>query len=298
MSGFIYEKDRDGIVTVTMDMPGQPVNTMNKDYPGFLEETVERLEQDSIAGVILTSAKSTFFAGGDIKDMLATTPETLPQQRELNTRVKKLLRRFENLALPTVAAINGAALGGGYEMALACKYRIAQDHEKNLIGLPEVTLGLLPGAGGVVRLVRMLGIAKALDVLLNGRFYKAQEALSIGLVDVLTTSREEMLEQARSWIKAHPGFIQPWNRSDYQIPGGAQNKNPALQTMIENYSAQLVEKFGGAVPPAPKAIIEVAAKSLQLDVDAALQVEGDGFLGLVLTPEAKALMQAFVDKRK
>ena len=152
MSGFIYEKDSDGIVTLTMDMPGQSVNTMNNDFPELLQSSVERLEQEEISGVILTSAKSTFFAGGDIKEMVAATADDLPFQREKITRIKALLRRLETLGKPVVAAINGAALGGGYEICLACHHRVAIDHDKAFIGLPEASLGLMPGAGGVVRL--------------------------------------------------------------------------------------------------------------------------------------------------
>jgi 3-hydroxyacyl-CoA dehydrogenase/enoyl-CoA hydratase/3-hydroxybutyryl-CoA epimerase len=299
MSGFIYEKDADGIVTVTMDMAGQPVNTMNDDFRTLLKETVDRLKAESgLKGVILTSAKSTFFAGGDIKNMLTATQETLPEWGSYLLGMRPNLRALESLPVPVVAAINGAALGGGLEIALCCHRRIAIDSEKMLIGLPESTLGLLPGAGGIVRTVRLLGFEKALPLILKGTMFNAKQALELGLVDELVADRDELIAKARAWINANPDFVQPWNRKGHQIPGGTQKSSPAVLAQVQNYPALLTKQFGGNIPPAQKSILAVAAESMQVDVDTALAVEGRYFLGLLLTPEAKAAMQAFVDKGK
>ena len=153
MSGFQYEKNADNIVIVTMDMEGQPVNTMNDVYPELMDEALNKIKADidNIAGIIFASAKKTFFAGGDLKGMLKLTKEDLPDFYELNMRIKRQFRELETLGKPVVAAINGAALGGGYELTLACHHRIALNKRSTKIGLPEVTLGLLPGGGGVVR---------------------------------------------------------------------------------------------------------------------------------------------------
>ena len=161
---FNYQKDSDNIVTVTMDMNG-PVNAMNDEYFTLMAEAVDRLEaeRDSIAGVIIASAKSTFFAGGDIKSMLTIQPgDDEVAMFETNLKIKDQLRRIEKLGKPVVAAINGAALGGGYEICLACHYRVALDSKAVQVGLPEVSLGLLPGGGGVVRLVSKFGVERAI----------------------------------------------------------------------------------------------------------------------------------------
>ncbi|MET0379496.1 MAG: enoyl-CoA hydratase-related protein [Spongiibacteraceae bacterium] len=299
MSDFIYEKDADGIVTVTMDIQGQPVNTMNDAFISGINAIVKRLEQESgLTGVIIASAKSTFFAGGDIKLMLSAKADELGPWKEQNDAIKAPLRALESLKVPVVAAINGAALGGGYEICLSCHHRIAISGDKVLIGLPESTLGLLPGAGGVVRLVRKLGLEKALPLLLSGQVMKSSEALEKGLVDELVADRDELLAKARAWIKANPGYVQPWNEKGYKIPGGTQKTNPAIIAQLQAYPGMLAKQYNGNIPPAPKAILSTAAESLQVDFDAALQIETRYFLSLIATPEAKERMTAFVEKRK
>jgi len=151
-----YEKGQDNIVVLTMDMPGQSANTMNAVYREAMGKIVDRLEaeKDSIAGVILTSAKKTFFAGGDLNELIKVTKADAPAFYQMILNIKGQLRRLECLGKPVVAAINGAALGGGWEIALACHHRIALNNSSIQLGLPEVTLGLLPGGGGVVRMVR------------------------------------------------------------------------------------------------------------------------------------------------
>ncbi len=299
MSGYLYEKDADGIVTVTLDMVGQPVNTMNDDFPPLLRDFVTRLQAEpGLAGVILASAKSTFFAGGDIKAMAAANDETLPKWRDFLASMRASLRALESLPVPVVAAINGAALGGGLEIALCCHRRIAIDSDKTLIGLPESTLGLLPGAGGIVRSIRLLGVEKALPLILKGAVAPAAKALERSQIDELASDADDLLAKARAWIKANPGHVQPWNRPGYQIPGGTPDSSAAVKVFIDGCPAQLDEQFNGNVPPAQRAILRVAAGSLATDVDGALEIESREFLGLLLTPEAKAAMQAFIDKSK
>ena len=161
---FGWELDGDGIVTLTMDDPTQPVNTMNQVFRDSLKATVTRLaaEKESIRGVVVTSSKKTFFAGGDLHDLLKAKPEDAAAMEAMVNDMKADLRTVETLGVPVVAAINGSALGGGLEIALACHHRVALDVKGSEIGLPEVTLGLLPGGGGTVRMVRMFGIQTAL----------------------------------------------------------------------------------------------------------------------------------------
>lgn len=180
-----WEQDETGVVTLVLDDPNQSANTMNQAFRASLAAITDRLEaeKDSIRGVIFTSAKKTFFAGGDLRDLIRVTPATAQDLFDGGLAIKRNLRRIETLGKPVVAAINGAALGGGFELALACHHRIALDTPGTKIGCPEVTLGLLPGGGGVVRTVRLLGIADALlKVLLQGTQYNATRARENGLV--------------------------------------------------------------------------------------------------------------------
>ena len=174
-----WDRDEDGVVILTLDDPNQSANTMNEAYARSMAETVERLEneKDDITGVVITSAKRTFFAGGDLNDLITATKDDAPQVAAGVREIKSQLRRLETLGKPVVAAINGAALGGGFEIALAAHHRVVVDDPSAVVGFPEVQLGLLPGAGGVVRSVRMLGIVDALmQLLLQGQRLKPAKA--------------------------------------------------------------------------------------------------------------------------
>ncbi|MGH4017380.1 MAG: 3-hydroxyacyl-CoA dehydrogenase NAD-binding domain-containing protein, partial [Pseudonocardiaceae bacterium] len=290
-----WEQDPDGIVTLTLDDPGRSTNTMNERYVTSMGETVDRLEtqRDSITGVILTSAKKTFFAGADLNDLIAVTPDNAAEFGGYIALIKSQLRRLEKLGKPVVAAINGSALGGGLEITLACHHRIALDAPGSKIGFPEVTLGLLPGAGGVVRTVRLLGIADALmKLLLKGQQVPPAEAKEIGIVDEVVATREEMLDRAREWIKANPAAAQPWDVQGYKIPGGTPS-NPNLAQVLPAFPATLRKQLKGAPMPAPHHILCVAVESAQVDVDTALQIEGRYFVDLAAGQVATNMIQAF-----
>ena len=174
-----YDRDSDGIVTLTLDDPTASANTMNEVYRDSMKAAVDRLEAEKadVTGVVVTSAKKTFFAGGNLKKMIQAGPDDAPVLFAEVEGIKADLRRLETLGRPVVAAINGAALGGGLEIALACHHRIAYDDPRTELGLPEVTLGLLPGGGGVTRVVRMLGLTDGLmNVLLTGTRFKPAKA--------------------------------------------------------------------------------------------------------------------------
>ncbi|WP_176598637.1 MULTISPECIES: 3-hydroxyacyl-CoA dehydrogenase NAD-binding domain-containing protein [Sphingobium] len=292
MNGFIYEKDADGIVTVTMDMFDQSANTMGAAYNVGMTETLDRLEREAgLSGVIFASAKKTFFAGGDLKEMLkgGKTPE---QEFEKVQTAKSFLRRLERLPVPVAAAINGAALGGGFEIALACNYRVALNSPKTLVGLPEVTLGLIPGAGGVVRMVALLGLEKALPLLLEGTTMPAAKAYKIGIVDALVDTAEELIPAAKQWIKANPeAATQPWDRRGFAYPGGNADSN-AVRQIAAIAPTMLIAKTRGLMP-APAAILDVAVNSMRMGFDSALKTESRAFVKLVRSPEARAQITAF-----
>ncbi|MGH3931687.1 MAG: enoyl-CoA hydratase-related protein, partial [Pseudonocardiaceae bacterium] len=296
MTGIIrWQSDADGIVTLILDDPGQSANTMNERYVTSMGETVDRLEaeRDSITGVIITSAKKTFFAGGDLHSIIAATPDNTVEFGGHVALVKSQLRRLEKLGKPVVAAINGAALGGGLEIALACHHRIALDAPGSKIGFPEVTLGLLPGAGGVVRTVRLLGIADALmKLLLKGQQVGPAEPKEIGVVDEVVRTPEELLAKAQEWIKANPVAAQPWDVKGYRIPGGTPS-TPALAQNLPAFPATLRKELKGAPMPAPHHILCVAVEGAQVDFDTALQIEGRYFVDLATGQIAKNMIQAF-----
>ncbi len=292
-----YERDSDGIVTLTMDDPTASANTMNEVYRDSMRAAIDRLEQekDDVTGVVLTSAKKTFFAGGNLNMLIQAQPEDAPQLYEQSQSIKADLRRLETLGVPVVAAINGAALGGGLEIALACHRRIAAEG-KYEIGLPEVTLGLLPGGGGVVRTVRLLGIQTALtEVLLQGQRYKPEVAKDKGLVDELVPA-DELVSRARAWVVENQGnedaAKQPWDRQGYKMPGGTPS-HPALAQMLPAFPASLRKQTKGADYPAPRAIMAAAVEGAQVDFDNAQRIEARYFTKLATGQNAKNMIQAF-----
>ena len=298
-----YDKDADGIVTLTLDDPTQSANTMNELYASSMKAVVDRLAEElaadptSVTGVVITSAKKTFFAGGDLKKMMQVGPADAERMFTEVESIKSTLRKLELLPVPVVAAINGAALGGGLEIALAAHHRIAVDAPGVQIGLPESTLGLLPGGGGVTRTVRMFGVQSALmDVLLQGTRFKTSVAKEKGLVDELVPSTDELLPAAKAWIASVKGeesaALQPWDRPGFKLPGGKPS-SPALAGFLPAFPAILRQQLKGADYPAQKAIMSAAVEGAGLDFDTASRVESRYFTHLVTGQNAKNMIQAF-----
>ncbi len=290
-----WDKGDDGIVILTLDDPDQSANTMNAAYMASMAATVERLEaeKDNIKGVIITSAKKTFFAGADLRDLKKTKAEDLPEVGAFIRTAKGNLRRIETLGKPVVAAINGAALGGGLEICLATHHRVMADVSGAVVGFPEVQLGILPGAGGVTRSVRMIGIVQAMmGCLLQGQRLKAEKAKELGLVDEVVSSVDELIPAAKAWIKANPEAVQPWDVKGYKIPGG----NPSVPKFAMNlpaFPANLRKQLKGANYPAPIAIMATAVEGSEVDFDNALEIETRYFLNLLAGQISKNMMQAF-----
>ena len=292
---FRWDQDEDGVLVLTMDAPGQSANTMSQAFLNDLAGLLDRLEaaKDTIAGVVITSAKKTFFAGGDLRELIKARPEDAAEVLAFSTRTKALLRRLETLGRPVAAAINGTALGGGLEIALSCHHRIALDTPGAQIGLPEVGLGLLPGAGGVVRTVRMLGITSALtDVLLQGQRHAVHAALEIGLIDEVVGTPEELLARATRWVKENPAATQPWDVKGYKIPGGTPS-TPAFAAALPAFPANLRKQLKGANYPAPRNIMAAAVEGAQVDIETAFTIESRYFVQLVTGQIAKNMTQAF-----
>ena len=292
---FRWEADGDGIVTLTMDDPDASANTMNARFGTDLAATLDRLEseKDAITGVVLTSAKKTFFAGGNLEDLVRYTPADARTVFDQTQGVKTMLRRLETLGRPVVSAINGAALGGGLEIALATHHRIALDAKGSKIGLPEVTLGLLPGGGGVVRTVRLLGIADALlQVLLQGQQRDPRAAMAAKLVDEVVDTPEEMRSRAEDWIRANPGAGQPWDVKGYRIPGGTPSV-PAFAANLPAFPANLRKQLKNAPMPAPYNIMCAAVEGAQVDIDNASVIESRYFAELACGQVSTNMTRAF-----
>ncbi|MFI6423003.1 3-hydroxyacyl-CoA dehydrogenase NAD-binding domain-containing protein [Streptomyces sp. NPDC050842] len=290
-----WEQDATGIVTLVLDDPNQSANTMNQAFRASITAIADRVEaeQDSIRGIIYTSAKKTFFAGGDLKDMVQAGPEHARDIFEAALEMKNALRRIETLGKPVVAAINGAALGGGYEIALASHHRVALDAPGSKIGLPEVTLGLLPGGGGIARTVRLMGITDALlKVLLQGTQYTPKRAVDNGLVHEVAATPEEMMAKAIGFIDAHPESRQPWDVPGHRIPGGTPS-NPKFAANLPAFPANLRKQLNGAPYPAPRAIMAAAVEGSQVDFETASTIESRYFTELVIGQTAKNMIQAF-----
>jgi 3-hydroxyacyl-CoA dehydrogenase/enoyl-CoA hydratase/3-hydroxybutyryl-CoA epimerase len=289
-----WQAGEDGIVVLTMDAPGQSANTLSEQFVTALTETVARLrgEREHIAGVMLASAKKTFFAGGDLNELVRLRREDATRFTAHLDHVKAQLRALETLGRPVVAVINGAALGGGLELALAAHHRIAADVPGCQVGFPEVGLGLLPACGGVVRSVRHLGVTAALEkVLLSGKRYGPAEALELGLIDEVTGEVEDLVPRAKQWIAAHPDAAQPWDRPGFAIPGGTPARGP-LAAQLPCLSANLRRRTAGAPVPAERAILAAAVEGSAVDLDTASVIETRYFVGLVTGQVAKNRISA------
>lgn len=287
-----YERDEAGIVTLTMDWPGESVNTMNEAYVPAMEDVLARLEREreTLVGVVLASAKKTFFAGGDLKRLLALTPDDAGAVFAAVEQFKAQFRRIELLGRPVVAALAGTALGGGWELALSCHHRVAVDDQRIQFGLPEVKLGLLPGAGGITRMVRLLGLKEAFPYLMEGKLMKPSEAAALSLVE-LAADPVDMIAKARRWITANPRALQPWDAKGYRIPGG-DPRSPAMVQMLSVAPAMAIAKTLG-VYPAPEAIMAAAVEGAQVDFETATRIESRYLTQLATGQIAKNMISAF-----
>ena len=296
MSAIQYQKDQDNIVTLTLDSTGQSANTMNAEFRTSLSEVAAKLKAESqtpegLAGVIITSAKKTFFAGGDLDELIQAPRSETTAFFQMIECLKADMRSIETLGKPVVAALNGTALGGGWEIALATHRRIALNDPKTKFGLPEVTLGLLPGGGGIVRMVRLLGLQNAFPFLMEGKQFDVKKAVSLGLVHDTADTMEEVISKAREWIKANPKSQQPFDVKGYKIPGG-DPRTPAVAQVLAIAPAMLRDKTKGCYP-APEAIMSAAAEGAQVDVDTALRIESRYFTDLATGQVAKNMIGTF-----
>ncbi|PZF83360.1 3-hydroxyacyl-CoA dehydrogenase NAD-binding domain-containing protein [Jiangella anatolica] len=295
-----YERGDDGVVVLTLDDPDATVTTMHERFDRALRAAVDRLEAEraDVTGVIVTSAKTTFCAGADLDLMLTATRADAARIFARVEGVKADLRRLERLGVPVVAALNGTALGGGLEIALACHRRLVADVPMRL-GLPEVSLGLLPGFGGLTRTVRMLGLQRALtSVLLPGTRFDPAGALAAGLVDEIVPAGR-LLAAARQWIAAHPDAgSQPWDRPGYRLPGGAPS-SPELAAVLQVLPARLRTKAKGVPELSARNILSAAVEGAHVDAGTASRIETRYLVELITSRLSTNLVTfSFVDRRR
>ncbi len=276
----------DGILTATMDLPGRPMNVVGDTLMEGIAAALQRLAEPAVKGLILTSGKADFCAGGDLDRMsLWTKPE---EPFEASMAMKKVLRQLELQGKPVVAAMNGHTLGGGLELALACHARIAINNPRLKIGQPEVKLGLLPGGGGTVRLPRLVGIQQALQICCEGNDIAPDKALAMGLLTALAADRADLLAQARAWVLAHPKAQQPWDQPKFRFPGG-DSRSPAVAQMMAIGPSIASAKSWGNYPAITHIMSSVFEGGL-LGFDAASVVESRYFAACVVSQESKNII--------
>ncbi len=286
-----------GIATLTFDEPDSPVNTMCLQWQSDLTEATAQVvkDKDAITGIILASNKTTFFAGADLKGLMrnkATDAGTIFTEIE---RMKKNFRTLETLGKPVVSCLNGAALGGGWEVALVGHHRVAVDDKKIQFGMPEVSLGLIPGASGITKTTRLLGLMGAQPYILEGKLFNPREGLDLGLIHELVANEGDVAAALRSaalaWIAANPVSAQPWDNKDYKIPGGTP-ANPKI-AMALTVAPAMMKKASRGLYPAPEAALAAMVEGAQVDFDTALRIESRYLARLAVDPVAKNMINTF-----
>ncbi len=288
-----YSLDEDGIAHVIFDEPGSPVNTMKPEWQADMLALADQLhtDNDRLKGVIFSSAKTTFFAGADLKGVSKLKEQDAALAFHSLEKLKHAFRRIETLGKPVVAILNGAALGGGWELALVAHARFALHHPNILFGLPEVTLGLIPGATGITKMTRLLGLMAAQPYLMEGKLFNPQQALALGLVQGLGTTIDELRTLALDFIRSHPQASQAWDVKGFKMPGGSVN-SPALAAGLAVAPAMLFHKAHGLYPAA-QAILETMVEGAQVDYDTATRIETRKLARVMVGQTTKNMVNAF-----
>jgi 3-hydroxyacyl-CoA dehydrogenase/enoyl-CoA hydratase/3-hydroxybutyryl-CoA epimerase len=296
-----YQVDADGVCTLTMDLPGQKLNVMGAELQSRLDAQLTRAVADlQVRGIIITSGKPVFLAGGDLKEMGKGEHDPQASRGELARQfmtLSTLLRRLETCGKPVACALNGTALGGGLEIALASHFRAVADDPKIQLGLPEATVGLMPGGGGTQRLARMLGVQKALPLLIEGRILSPTEALALGVVHAVA-SKEDLLATCRRWLLQTGDPVQPWDKKGFRAPGGSSSLEAGFASFFSGVCA-MVRADGYGNYPAPEAICAAVYEGLQVPMDMGLRIEAKYFTTLMLDPVSGNLIRTmFINKGK
>jgi 3-hydroxyacyl-CoA dehydrogenase / enoyl-CoA hydratase / 3-hydroxybutyryl-CoA epimerase len=301
MSDFKFDLDADGVALVSWDMPNRSMNVISMAAIEELSDIVERVASEKdVKGAIITSAKEAFCGGADLtmlEGMGAVYAETVRKQGEEaaakfvfeeSRKLSLLYRRIETCGKPWVCALNGTAMGGGFELALACHYRIVSDNPKTRLGLPEIKVGLFPGAGGTQRVARMIPPADALQFLLKGDQLKTDRAKAMKLIDAVVPA-DQLITAAKDWIKSGGKAVKPWDEKGFKLPGGAVYSKAGMMTFPPANAIYRRETYDNY--PAARAILQVVYEGLQVDMDTGLRIESRWFAKILRSPEAAAMIR-------
>jgi 3-hydroxyacyl-CoA dehydrogenase/enoyl-CoA hydratase/3-hydroxybutyryl-CoA epimerase len=293
-----FKIDADGIAVLTVDVKDKPMNVITPEFMDDIANAAEKIaSDDKIKGAVVTSGKSSFMAGADLKDLVATFDQRTDAAEVYGwcRRLQQAYRKLETCGKPVAAAINGTALGGGLELALACHYRVVGNHPKTRLGQPEVQIGLMPGAGGTQRLLRLMGIEAALRMNTEGKHIAPEKALQMGFVDEVVEPGKEVAA-AKAWVQATDTTDAPWDRKGFKVPGGAGLLHPAaIQT--QTVGAALMQKMTNHNYPAPLAIMSATYEGSVLPMDTALDVESKYFTQLLMDPTSRNMTRTlFLNK--
>jgi 3-hydroxyacyl-CoA dehydrogenase / enoyl-CoA hydratase / 3-hydroxybutyryl-CoA epimerase len=302
MTNFKYEVDQDGIALITWDMPGRSMNVLNADVLSELEALLDKTTADAgIKGVVVTTGKDTFSGGADLTVLqkLSSQFEQVRKSQgdeaaasmffEESRKASVLYRKIETCGKPWACAINGTAVGGGFELALACHYRVASNEERTRVGLPEIKVGLFPGAGGTTRIARILPPADALQYLLKGDLLRTDRALKMKLIDAVVPAAD-LVKTAKDWIKAGGSAKKPWDLDDFRLPGGAVYSKAGMMTFPAANAIYRRETYDNY--PAARAIMQVVYEGLLVPFDHALRIEQRWFAKIVRSPQAAAMTRS------
>jgi len=283
-----YEIDSDGIAVATVDVADKPMNVITPEFMDDIAEVAEMIgSDDKVKGAVITSGKNSFMAGADLKELVATFDQRT-DAAEVYAWCRKLqqaYRKVETCGKPVAAAINGTALGGGLELALACHYRVVGNNPKTRLGQPEVQIGLMPGAGGTQRLLRLMGIEPALRLMTEGTHVAPEKALELGFVNEVVEPGKEV-EAAKAWVMQCEDATPAWDKKGFKVPGGAGLLNPrAIQTQM--VGTALLQKMTNHNYPAPIAIMSAVYEGSVLPIDTALDVESKYFTQLLMHPTSR-----------
>jgi 3-hydroxyacyl-CoA dehydrogenase/enoyl-CoA hydratase/3-hydroxybutyryl-CoA epimerase len=301
MASFKLDVDSDGMALVTWDMGDRSMNVITMDVIAELGTIVDKVANDAaIKGVVITSGKPAFCGGADLAmlesirglytDMVSKQGEEAAAKMvfDESRKLSQLYRRIETCGKPWVCALNGTAMGGGFELALACHYRVAADEAKTRLGLPEIKIGLFPGAGGTQRVARMLQPADALQFLLKGDQLKVDRAKAMKLIDAVVPAAE-LIKTAKDWVKANSKAKAPWDTEGFRLPGGPVYSKAGMMTFPAANAIYRRETYDNY--PAARAILQVVYEGLQLPIDTALRVESRWFAKILRSPEAAAMIR-------
>ncbi len=300
---FKFDIDADGIAHAVFDVPGRSMNTLTLKAIADIEAiTAEVTDNEAIKGLVISSGKdSGFCAGADLGELGGdahtgdtagmSEAEKLAEEFKQGFRLNKMLRELETCGKPVAAALNGLALGGGLEIALACHYRVAaNDNPKIQFGLPEAKVGLLPGAGGTQRLPRLIGVQEALQLIIEGKSMRLDKAVNLGVINDAVPAAETVAK-ATAWVKDNPDAKAPWDVKGFKVPGGVPNKHPGATQVAMVAPAMVAAKTYGNYP-AQKHILSCIYEGLQVPIDHALRIETRYFIKTRKRPEAKAMIRS------